>query len=262
MDMVAASKLQKARVRMEAARIFFGEAKRMIDELNVPAKILEHEFFLSREIKNTAYVVFTGDRGLCGSYNANVSAFALSHMNDESKNEKIFAAGLKGADFFRRKNKNVVERYPGLSERTGYCDIKTVGERLVSMYHSGEIDEAYAVYTHFKSALSYVPRVAKILPLEKPQGEFDKGGMKYEPDASLFLDQGISVYVNALLYNALTESSACEQAARMFCMDAAVNNASEIIEKLTRQYNRKRQAIITQEISEIVGSTNTVTKGR
>jgi len=252
MGMVAAAKLQKDKVRLRAASPFFDEAMKMIDELHSCENAMENQFFRPREVRNTAYIIITSDRGLCGSYNANLIKEALAHMN-AGKNEKIVAIGLKGYDYFRRHGKNVLERYD--VKTAFYEDAERIAGSVVSLYASGAIDEAYVAYTRFESALRHVPEVAKVLPVGTKAAR-RAGGMKYEPDVHAFLHHAIPIYFSAFLFAAVNESITCEQAARMISMESAVDNASEIIGKLTRAYNRRRQTAITQEISEIVSSAN------
>ena len=257
MHMVAASKLQRDKNRLEAARPFYDGAKEIVDYIRGMEDVSDNIFLKQREVKSILYLVITSDRGFCGSYNSNVLNAALSHMENSGKNEKLILVGLKGNDFFRRKGKNIIRRYDDVIDTAFYEDAERVGRRLARLYARGDADEVYVAYTKFESILAHVPRIEKILPMGG--GADGAGGaslMKYEPDLSSYLEQAVPVYLSAFVYAAMLESSACEQAARMVSMDAATDNASEIIEKLTLAYNRRRQASITQEISEIVGSSS------
>jgi len=252
MNMVAASKLQKDRARLEAARPFLREARGMISRLH--GLSIDNKFFEERAVKRSAYLVITGDRGLCGSYNANLAQAALEHM--DGKNEAVVAVGLKGYDYFKRLNKNVLRRFGDVLETAFYEDAERIAAYLANLFASNEVDEVYVVYTRYKSALVHEPQVERLLPL-CPDGEASRiDDMRYDTGLPHFLDYAIPVYLSAFVYAALLESSACEQAARMVSMDTAVNNAEEITEGLTRAYNRRRQGSITQEISELVASAN------
>ncbi|MGI6169077.1 MAG: ATP synthase F1 subunit gamma [Christensenellales bacterium] len=255
MDMVAATKLQKARVRLETTRPLYQEAKRIIDNIKNIEEARDNTFIQRNKVKSTAYVVITSDKGLCGSYNINISQKALAHMRD--KNEKILVIGSKGSEYFKRRNKNIVRRITDLSEARMYEGSSLMGERLASMYVSGEVDEIFLAYTYFQSTLNYIPRVERMLPVsDEPINSAKAGIMKYEPDVDIFLDHAIPLYLHAYLYAATAESIACEHAARMVNMESASKNATEILEDLNRMYNRKRQAGITQELNEIVGGAN------
>jgi len=256
MDMVAVSKLQKSKAQLEFSEPITNETKRIIDSLKNSEEARENIYIKPRKVKNTAYVVITGDRGLCGSYNTNIAETALSHMK-KIKNEKIIAIGLRGRDFFKYHKKNVLHEYSLLSEAAFYEDVHNVGNMLVSLYTSGEIDEVYVAYTKFSSVLSHLPQVFKILPIgSEAEDDYKYNSMKYDGGINSFLDYAVPMYLNAFLYSALVESSTCEQAARVVNMDSAVSSASDIIENLTLTYNRKRQNLITQEISEIVNAVN------
>jgi F-type H+-transporting ATPase subunit gamma len=256
MNMVAAAKLQKARVRLDAARPFADTAKQMIADFAHCEEAGEHACFRPRKVRHTAYIVITSDRGLCGSHNINLAEKVLSHIK-AGRSEKILAVGIKGQEYFHARGKNIWRAYPDVSETVFYEDAELIAGVLRSLYASGEVDEAYVAYTQFESALTHIPRLDRVLPVRHhPNMAPGADGVRYDPDILSFIDQAMPMYLSAFLYAALIESSACEQAARMISMESAANNASDIIHKLTRAYNRRRQAAITQEISEIVSSAN------
>ncbi|MCL2034385.1 MAG: ATP synthase F1 subunit gamma [Oscillospiraceae bacterium] len=257
MNLVAASRLQKDKEFLKAVRPLLTETKRIIGGVGFTEATADNIFVKNRKVKNAAFVVITSDRGLCGGYNVNISREALAVIK-RTKNEKIIAVGSKGRDFFRRRNRNIISRYTSASNANFYEDAQQIGATLVSMYRAGEIDEVYVAHTKFESMLSHVPTVDRILPIASDEGSLKKpeDGMSYEPDVNTFLEHAVPTFVNAFLYGAMIESAVCEQAARMMSMDAATNNAAEIIEDLTLLYNRTRQGIITQEINEIVSGAN------
>jgi len=254
MNMVAASRLQKNKTNLITARDFFIQTTKIINRFKNREDISENIFLNPEKINSTAYLVITSDRGLCGGYNTNVMEKALCHMN-EGKNEKIIAIGLKGYDYFSKQGKNIMSRYDDMLESDFCEESEHIKSLLLELYTSGEIDEIYIAYTKFESVLTHVPCVKKILPIESDSEDSNQADyMKYEPEVTFFLDYAISMYVSAFIHTALLESFACEQAARMLSMDTAVNNASDILEKLTHSYNRSRQAAITQEISEVISN--------
>ena len=255
MNLVAASKLQKAKSRLDAIRPLFYEVKRVMDGVHCE-DTMGNVFLEAREVKNVAYIVITSDRGLCGGYNANISKETLSFINNAGKNEKIITVGLKGWEYFRRRGKNILRRYMGVSETSFYEDVEQIGNQLASLYKSGEIDEAYVAYTHFASMLSHVPRIVRVLPIGYKETADKHDMMEYEPDVNTFLERAVPRYLSVIIYGSMAESAVCEQVARMMSMDSASNNAEEIIEELTLDFNRKRQGIITQEVSEIVSGAN------
>ncbi|MCL2767706.1 MAG: F0F1 ATP synthase subunit gamma, partial [Synergistaceae bacterium] len=147
MDLVATSKLQKAQIRLNAIRPLYNETKRVMGGIKDFDGQSNNIFLRTREVKNTAYIIITSDRGLCGGYNVNVSKAALAHML-EDKREKMITVGLKGWEYFSRRRKNILQRYVGVSETALYADAERIGNLLASLYKSGEVDEAYVVYTH------------------------------------------------------------------------------------------------------------------
>ena len=258
MDLVSASKLQRAKARLDDVRPLFENIKLVMDGIKASVNAEEETAFTGeREVRSIAYIVITSDRGLCGGYNTNVAKEALGLINTNTdKQEKIITVGSKGTDYFRRRGKNVVVKYPGASDVTTFENAELIGNQIASMYTSGEIDEAYLIYTHFETLLSHVPHVEKLLPI---RAEVNAGGaptMTYDPDISTFISYAVPMYLNITVYGAMMESVVCEQASRMTSMDAATRNAAEIIDDLTLDYNRKRQGLITQEITEIVSGAN------
>jgi len=259
MDMVAAAKLQKAKSLLDEARPFVDEAVCAIDEIKTSRDAMESRYFMQREIKSSAFIVIAGDSGLCGSYNANILTKALAQM--EGKNEKVFAIGARGRDFLRRYNKNIVDSF-AISENLSYDNARDISASLLMLFRSGEIDELYIAYTEFVSALSQVPQIVKVLPIGDLEAVDSHSNMQYESGAEDYLESAIPMYLKARIFGAIIESSTSEQAARMVNMDAAVKNAGELIDDLTLISNRKRQALITQEINEIVNGVNTLNTKR
>jgi len=180
--------------------------------------------------------------------------------NNAGKKEVIITVGNKGLEYLRRRGKDVLYKFEGPTENTTYEDAELYGGMLYSMFMLGNIDEAYVVYTGFKTVLSHEPKAVRIIPIGSD--DRDSGGSKrlmiYDPDIKGFLDYAVPLYLNTFVYGAMVESSVCENAARMTSMDSAANNAAEIVEDLTLVYNRTRQSIITQEITEIVSGANAI----
>jgi len=255
MDMVAGTKLQKVKRWLYAARPQAEESKRMLDQLKVCEEAAEHVFFQEREGKRAAYAVISSDRGLCGSYNSNIGNAALRHMEAHGFEEQIFAIGLRGREFFNRRDKNIVRWYQEISETAFYEDARMIADTLIAHFLAGEVDEVYVAYTHFATVLTHEPQIVRVLPLGAA-GDVaveEDFAMRYHPDLKTILDYAVPACLSAMLYSALLESAASEQASRMISMEAATKNATEIIDDLSRMYNRKRQAYITQEITEIIG---------
>jgi len=282
MNLVATSKLQKARAALAAigdpVRATFDIVYNTVSHSDA----LEHPLMQQRkETKNVAYVVMTGNRGLCGGYNSNVCKELMKHAAGHGRNSIIIPVGTKGRDYLRRRNYNVID-FPAPAENVSFDDAHTLSDLLVSMYTKGEVDEVYVVYTKFITILNLEPIVRKVLPVDpeylrrvvadnlnggetwEDLGFFPKpesrppinSEIEFEPELEAVLESVIPWYLSMFMYAAMASAQLCEQAARMTSMDSSTKNAADIIEKLTLQYNRQRQSIITQEITEIVSGAN------
>jgi F-type H+-transporting ATPase subunit gamma len=179
---------------------------------------------------------------------------------NQGKNEKIVVVGAKGYEFFKKKGKNIVESVVDVVDSQVYYGSESLAKWLIDYYMKGEADEVFIAYTHFINVLNYIPVVEKLLPAPIKEGKADED-RKYEPDLYSFIDHMIPLYLHMKIFRAYSESHTSEQAARMVNMDAAGKNASDLIEKLTHLYNRKRQTNITEELNEIFGSVNFVNNG-
>lgn len=261
MDMIASTKLHKARAQLEGVRPIYRKLKCIVEELGSQEEAETHVFYQERQVRNSLYIILTSDRGFSGGYNVNIIAKALEHM-DQGKNEKILVVGSKGYEYFKKRKKNIIRKITDVADEQMYYGTESIAKWVTNLYLSGEADEVFIAYTHFENVLSYVPYVEKLLPVPIVAIDMaDKSNRKYEPDTHTFIDHIIPLYLHMNLFRAFSESHTSEQAARMVSMDAAGKNAEEMIEELTRMYNRKRQTAITQELSEIVGSANILHKG-
>jgi len=256
MNMVAASKFQRARSKMENLRPFVEETIRITHDISAFISDRNNPYLKGRPVNNTLVIVISGDRGLCGGYNINVSKAAYALVN-EKPNEQLITVGTKARDYFNRRRKNIIRTYSGVSETPFYEDAADIGLMAVDLYDSGDVDEVYLVYTEFFSAVRIEPKAVKLLPLQPEPGRQAKGGyFDFEPNEDTFLSFIVPKYVSTVIYGAMTESAACEQGARMTGMDSATKNSTELINRFTLQYNRVRQDAITQELTEIVSGAN------
>ena len=252
MEMVAASKLRRAQAQVQSSRPYFEILLSTIRDIVDSTQDLSSPYLTARTVKRSAYVVVAGDRGLAGGYNSNVLKLAYEHL--EGKNAVVLPIGKKAVDFFKaRKVPMLVENYRE-AEDLGVSDCFTAAKQLCKAYRAGEVDEIYVVYTNFVSVLSQTPEALKLLPLEHTarEGKKTQPEMLYEPGSEEALERIVPEYLGGMLYGALCESRAAEQAARRTAMDSATQNADEMIADLSLKFNRARQAAITQEITEIV----------
>ncbi len=256
MEMVAASKLRRAQTQIQSSRPYFQILRSTIDEIVQSNTDFSSPYLQERPIKKAMYIVIAGDRGLAGGYNSNVLKLAEAEM--KGKDVTVLPIGKKSVDFFRsRKVKALTESYAEAAS-IGIGDCFSVSKQLSKAYLNGEFDEVYVVYTNFISVLSQVPTVMKLLPLTRDETDEKSVSHRetiYEPNAEAVFAAVVPEYLGGILYGALCESRAAEQAARRTAMDAATSNADEMIADLSLKFNRARQAAITQEITEIVAGS-------
>ena len=253
MEMVASSKLRKAQTQVANSRPYFETLYETIHDIADSSSNLESVYMQARPVKKTVFVVIAGDRGLAGGYNSNI--LKLCHSEMAGKDVTVLPIGRKTAEFFK------LRQIPLLTEEHTHAELMTVGDcftvakQLCKAYKAGEVDEILVGYTNFVSVLSQTPATMQMLPiLRQTTGREGKApsDILYEPGAEAVLDAIVPEYLGGILYGALCESRAAEQAARRTAMDAATSNAEEMIADLSLKFNRARQAAITQEITEIV----------
>jgi len=251
MEMVAASKLRKAQERVLSSRPYFEILYQTIHEIVDADRELNSPYLVKRGGNRAAYVVIAGDRGLAGGYNSNVLKLAMAAM--EGKEAFVLPVGKKASDFFRARSVSVLDDSWNLAEDIGIGDCFTMAKNLCSRYLAGQLDEIHLVYTNFVSVLSQTPGSLQLLPLLRQESAAHcSSDTLYEPDSATVFATIVPEYLGGLIYGALCESRAAEQAARRTAMDSATQNADEMIGELSLQFNRARQASITQEITEIV----------
>ncbi|OKP98480.1 ATP synthase F1 subunit gamma [Paenibacillus sp. P46E] len=264
MEMVAASKLRKAQEKAEAARPYSEKLKEVVASIASGSQDATHPMLVSRPVKKTAYLIVTSDRGLAGGYNANIlrKVTMLLAERHKSKDEyALFVIGRKGRDFLRRREYPIVEEVTELSDTPKFADIKSIAYSAVQQFETGVYDELYICYNRFVNAISQVPTVDRLLPMEAvEQHEKKAEGIhamyEYEPSAEGVLEVLLPKYAETLIYSAILDGKASELGAKMTAMGSATKNASKMIGDLTLTYNRARQAAITQEITEIVAGAN------
>lgn len=255
MELVASSKLRKAKEKVEQSRPYFRILNETIQEILWNTSITESLYTVERPVKNSLYIVVAGDRGLAGGYNSNVLKLATSEMKD--KNAQVIVVGRKAQEYFAKRPVPMVEAYPRVAEEISFQDAAQIITRAIQEFDEKRVDEIYLVYTEFVSSLSQIPRITKLLPVKKQEEEVKKSGeIEYEPSVGFVINRLIPRYLEGILYSTIVDAYAAEQGARRTAMESATDNATEMIEELNLKYNRARQAAITQEISEIVGGAD------
>ncbi len=256
MEMVAASKLRRAQAQVLSSRPYFEILYTAIRDIVGTNKEFSAPYLVKRSVKKSAYIVIAGDRGLAGGYNSNVFKQVMAQI--QGKDAAVLPIGKKAVDYFKAHHIPVLTEANVFAEDVSIGDCFTMAKTLCKQYLAGEFDELYVAYTNFISVLSQVPETLPLLPLQYAQTEKAGGvqsDMLYEPDSTAVFEAIVPEYLGGVLYGALCESRASEQAARRTAMDSATQNADEMIGELSLQFNRARQAAITQEITEIVAGS-------
>lgn len=256
MKMVAAAKLRRAQERMEEARPYSWKLREVIASLAEHAGSDLHPLLEIREPKRIGIVSVTSDRGLCGSFNSNISRRTLRVLNEfSSSHVELFTIGRKGHDFFRKRDYNIYEYFPGVFHELEFSQASAIGDVITGQYINGKFDRICLVYNEFKNPVQQTIISEQLLPIE-PRSEVTTWSPVeyiYEPDPMGVLDILLPMHVNNQVWRVLLESYAAEQGARMTAMENATDNADELISDLTLQFNKARQAAITKELLEIVG---------
>jgi F-type H+-transporting ATPase subunit gamma len=260
MKMVAASKLRRAQERAENTRPYSDKIKEVISSIAAGTKDFSHPMLETRPVKKTGYLVMTSDRGLAGGYNANLLRLVSKTIQERhlSTDEYIiFVIGRKGRDYFKKRNMPIVHAVTGLSDNPTLTEIKEISSRAIGMFADETFDQLNLFYNRFDSAILQTPIEKQLLPLQS-EDVISETTMtyEYEPSSEVVLEELLPKYAETLIYSSLLDAKASEYGARMTAMGNATDNASELIDSLTLQYNRARQAAITQEIAEIVAGAN------
>jgi F-type H+-transporting ATPase subunit gamma len=255
MKMVAAAKLRRAQDRIISGRPYALKMLEVLNSLATRADPNLHPLLTVREPERVEVVVVTADKGLCGSFNANILKEASMFLERARAEELgLQVVGRKARDFFRRRRYTMVHEHIDIFRDLSYEHASKVAKPIMERYMEGSLDAVYLIYNEFKNVLQQNVVVERLLPLEKlqfdlPEEQFD---YIYEPSAKQILEELLPKHVEYQVWRALLESAAAEHAARMTAMDSATKNATELIEDLTLTMNRVRQAAITKEILEVV----------
>jgi len=255
MEMVAAAKLRRAQARAVAARPYAVKITEMLNNLAGAASELDHPLFKAREVKNTALVLVTSDRGLCGAYNSNLLRSAEQRLRAAAAPTSLVLVGKKGRDYFKRRRYPVIAVHTPVPAEASLEFARTLTEDLIARFLAGEVDRVEIMFTRFITALHRKVVVESFLPVgastaNAPGGG---GGAIFEPDAESIFAELLPRYATAKLFAALADALASEHSARMIAMGSARKNAGELIDLLTLRRNRLRQAAITKELLDIVG---------
>jgi F-type H+-transporting ATPase subunit gamma len=274
MKMVAAAKLRRAQSGVVAARPYARKIRELLQHLSATADVGPNPFLTTREVNAVALVVVTSDRGLCGSFNANLFKATMNHLQtnypaaQEQGKLKLFCVGKKGFDFFLRRNYTVAGKYIGVYNNLVFGQAQSIAREIIDGYTKGEFDKVEVAYNEFKSISQQRIVVEQFLPIPREDfpaaggGPQTAGGVNYiyEPSGREIINALVPRHLNFQIWRILLESNAAEQGARMAAMENATENANDLINMLQLQYNKARQAAITKELLEVVSGAEALRK--
>jgi len=263
MEMVAASKMRKAQNAMQQGKPYATNIRNVVSHIANANPEYRNEYMVERPVKRVGFIVVATDRGLCGGLNINLFKAVVRTMkswHEQGAAADICTIGAKGASFFNNYGGNVVAAVRNIGERPAVADVIGAVKVMLDNYLSNKIDRLYLVSNVFVNTMTQQPTVDQLLPLLPSDDKELKHHWDYiyEPAPKELLDGLLTRYIESLVYQAVVENNACEQAARMIAMKSATDNAGDIISELQLVYNKARQAAITQELSEIVGGAAAV----
>jgi F-type H+-transporting ATPase subunit gamma len=263
MEMVAASKLRRTQNRMAATRPYADKIRTVIGHLYQANPEYRHPYLFERETKRVGYIIITTDRGLCGGLNVNSFRAILKDLQswrEKGVEADLCLIGAKGVQFFRNLDVNVVAVATHLGEDPKVADLVGSMKLMLDSFEEGTIDRLFMVHNKFENTMTQKPTIETLIPVEAIDAEelSTHWDYIYEPDAVDLLTSVLTRYIESQVYRGAVENVACEMAAKMVAMKSATDNAGEMIDELQLDYNKVRQAAITQEISEIVGGAAAV----
>ena len=259
MELVATSKLKKAADRVQAARPYADALQESVGGLYSPA--LSEKYPILRrpkEVSRAAVVLLTANRGLCGGFNSNLIKQARNLMEDlraQGIETELHIAGKKGVAYFRFRGEEITTEKADVGDSPTVDDAEAIIAPVRERFENGQVDAVYLVSSKFQSAMSTPPQTRDLLPISGDENASSADVYILSPSGDMILEQILPVYIRNAVYTALVENAAAEQGARRSAMKSATDNAGDVLEHLTRTYNRARQAQITQEIAEIVGGS-------
>ncbi len=253
MQMVSAAKLKKVQQRLMELRPYADKIVEFLKGLSAQVKDLDFPLFKARDqVKQIGVVVVMADKGLCGSYNANMMRYVQRFLDEQKKPHKIVAVGRKSVDWFRKQDVKLEAEYVQLPTEVPFSQIKAMTKVVVDLFLHGGCDEVYLLFTRYVNAITFKPGHLKFLPIEPQAGKLSHE-YDFEPEPAKILEKLLPRYIEVSFHRLILESMSSEHAARMNAMRNATDSASDLISSLTLLYNNARQAGITKELLDIVG---------
>ncbi|BCU52843.1 F-type H+-transporting ATPase subunit gamma [Staphylococcus auricularis] len=261
MNMVSNSKLRRAEENTKSFRPYMEKMQDAITAVAGASKNSNHPMLQQRDVKKVGYLVITSDRGLAGAYNANILRTLINDINErhQSSDEyELLVLGRTGVEFLEHRDYEIRDTLLQVPDQPSFNEIQTLAKKAIDMYNNEDIDELKIYYNHFVNILESKPSSKTVLPLspeDSSQGQGQMSSYEFEPDKESILSVILPQYVESLIYGTILDAKASEHASRMTAMKNASDNATELIDDLSLEYNRARQAEITQQITEIVGGS-------
>jgi F-type H+-transporting ATPase subunit gamma len=262
MELVASSKLRRAKERADNVRPFFESLYKIMWEITSEDNAFESVFTNSSKGNSVLLIVIAGDRGLAGGFNSNIFKLAqkrIDEINSQSGTVSVMPIGRKAVEYFQKRENRIVASYENIAEHIKINQVMKISELIIGAYTSGKINRVEIIFTNYVSPLLQEARNMSVLPVENISGgdvKKSSGVTNYEPSPEAVFDTLVPKYLAGIIYGAVADSFASEQASRRLAMENASDNATEMIYNLSLIYNRARQSSITQEITEIVGGAS------
>ncbi|MBA2755460.1 MAG: F0F1 ATP synthase subunit gamma [Chloroflexota bacterium] len=261
MEMVSASKMRRAQQNVTASRPYSERIEEVIADLSAieldADEMNQFPLLQQREVKRSAVILITPDKGLTGSLNSNIIRRATRYVLHEANVPvEVIAAGKKGRDFMIRTHQEIAAEFTAIGDRPTLDDIRPIVEVALNDFESGKVDAVYVVYAKFVNTLSQVPEARQVLPIRRPEGRGTYTDYIFEPSPVEVLNALLPRYIEVQVYQAMLESIASEHSARMVAMRNATENAKDLVTDLSLSYNKARQSQITREVSEIAAGAN------
>ncbi len=270
MNMVAAAKLRGAQAKMEGFEPYASKFSEVLDNLATRIEPDIHPLLVKKDqVSRVELLHFTGDRGLCGSFNSNLIHMAEKWIKEQENNGvdcSLTTVGKKGRDYFRKRNYKVTDSHVNVYGTIDISFVNQITRGFIDRYMADDLDEVYMIYSRFMGMAKQVPTLVKLLPIEPPesgQEQGESGAAEYlcEPDPEALLIELLPKHISVQIFNAFLQNETSEHAARMAAMDNASKNCSDLVENLTLVYNKARQSAITAELMDIVGGAEALKKG-
>ncbi|OFI47516.1 F0F1 ATP synthase subunit gamma [Floricoccus penangensis] len=260
MQMVSAAKLSKSEESARNFQLYSKKVRSITTDLLASENVSDSKnpMLVSRPVKRTGYIVITSDKGLVGGYNSTILRTVMQMLTDDHKDQSeyvILALGGTGADFFKARNIDVAYELRGLSDQPSFDEVRNIVSKAVGMYQNEVFDELYVCYNHHVNSITSQVRVEKMLPIvdiDNEEANSYHATFELEPDRESILETLLPQYAESMIYGSIIDAKTAEHAAGMTAMKTATDNAKNVIDELTIQYNRARQSRITQEIIEVV----------